>query len=528
MKGLYSLRDSFRTGLHCPGNSDEDMICSIILDCIGTLTRIHKGPDRRARYENKYSLLASKRRVFWQALREVADQNLVESQEEDFCEINSALSTMLDSFPHDNKKLLNDGCSWLPLHWAVSLPNVNILDIKTLITAQPEAVSTLTTRSFGYNPVHLACMANARVEVLHLLQAHFPLWGESVASCYGFTPLHLAVKYSSSPALVRELVRLYPPALEMEDEDGDIPLHLISSKSSEGLQILQALLDAAPHTAQYPADGLQELPLHRLLESCGGDSSPMVMEMVSTLLAAYPDAVNIRDTLRTLPIHYAAAHAPVQVFQMIAEENMANLTAVDSRGWSVASMAVMYMRLETLRYIQSIRPEVLLLGLPPPIVHLVNTHCLKSYAELCSPMSACSEILRLLLHHYGTVIAKTTEHHGGGGGEEEDGDPLGYRALYKKLTDAEEKKRLDLSYPRRLLLLAGHPSLCLPEVLRDLNYSARRGALLLFYHHHPTPAAAAGTTAAAARDTRDAADIFWWIRDGPGSKELIRAIIGFQ
>ena len=73
---------------------------------------------------------------------------------------------------------------------------------------------------------------------------------------------------------------------------------------------------------------------------------------------------------------------------------------------------------------------------------------------------------------------------------EADRDPLGYRFLYRELTDAEScsTSRLDLSYPRRLLLL--------------------------FYHH-------------ADNTCCRAADIFWWIRDGPGSKELIRTIVGF-
>ena len=85
---------------------------------------------------------------------------------------------------------------------------------------------------------------------------------------------------------------------------------------------------------------------------------------------------------------------------------------------------------------------------------------------------------------------------------------------------------MDLQYPRRLLLLAGHPSLCLPEVLRDLNYSARRGALFLFFHHRPNLPPLAFRSSPTT-NTATGATIFWRIRDGPGSKELIRIIIGF-
>jgi hypothetical protein len=136
-------------------------------------------------------------------------------------------------------------------------------------------------------------------------------------------------------------------------------------------------------------------------------------------------------------------------------------------------------------------------------------------------MSVASEILRFLLRHCRSIIPE----------EAVGSDPFGYRSFYRALSDAEEEEEgldLDLQYPRRLLLLAGHPSLCLPEVLRDLNYSARRGALFLFFHRHlpnnPPPPA---TPSLSSTNTATGATIFWRIRDGPGSTELIRAIIGF-
>jgi hypothetical protein len=74
---------------------------------------------------------------------------------------------------------------------------------------------------------------------------------------------------------------------------------------------------------------------------------------------------------------------------------------------------------------------------------------------------------------------------------------------------------VNLEYPRRLLLplLADDPSLYMPKFLKELNYSARRGALFMFFHPLST-------------DT-SVVNIFLRIRNGPGSKELIRAIILF-
>ena len=63
------------------------------------------------------------------------------------------------------------------------------------------------------------------------------------------------------------------------------------------------------------------------------------------------------------------------------------------------------------------------------------------YEELSSPMSACSEILRFLLHHYHRTIIRETDHDKGGG------DPFGYKALYEELRFHEcVEDDLDLSY----------------------------------------------------------------------------------
>eukprot|EP01036_Dinobryon_divergens_P037194 gene37194-48607_t len=213
---------------------------------------------------NEESLLGSKRRVFWQIVRDVADR---QKEIKNVDVVDSALTKVFRSFTSDTERS-NDPSSWMPLYWAVLLPSTDIQDIETLIAAQPDAV-----HSSSYNPFQLACVANARVEVLHLLHDHFPLW----------------------------------------------------------------------------------------------------------------------------------------VFQMIAEMNMANIAAVYHRGDSVTQMTVYHRRLDILLYIHSIKPELLLKKIW------------------------------------------------------QDDDPFGYQSLYENLTDAKIAEGRNFNYPRRLLLLAGHPSLCLPE-----------------------------------------------------------------
>eukprot|EP01036_Dinobryon_divergens_P034755 gene34755-44947_t len=150
-------------------------------------------------------------------------------------------------------------------------------------------------------------------------------------------------------------------------------------------------------------------------------------------------------------------------------------------------------------------------------------------------MSVRSEILRFLLRHCPTITE--ADYHAIEKDDDEDDEEEEDIAHCMRLQPMQRRKKkegldLVLQYPRRLLLLAGHPSLCLPEVLRDLNYSARRGALFLFFHRHhqppnPPPHPPPLSPSPPSTNTATGATIFWRIRDGPGSKEFIWAIIGF-
>ena len=79
--------------------------------------------------------------------------------------------------------------------------------------------------------------------------------------------------------------------------------------------------------------------------------------MVAMLLAAYKAAVNMPDDDGRRPIHYAARCAPLRVLKMIAEENMNHLSAKDL---AVAHWAVFGHRIDNLRYIHAVMPELLL------------------------------------------------------------------------------------------------------------------------------------------------------------------------
>jgi hypothetical protein len=314
--------------------------------------------------------------------------------------------------------------------------------------------------------------------------------------------------------------------VEMSDVFGCIPLLLLFldfNDSSLAQQILGELINAFPDIAQiiqrvnvFNVDSIMVShswrPLFFLLHYCNqcGNSSSGVLEMVTILLSAFPDALIIPDENGCLPIHIAAARSPVHVLQLIAEKSLDKISALTKNGLSVVHMAVRGLKLENLRYIFSIQPNLILVedskgGLA--ISHLIagihddiynsENDFKDTKHDFESPFSNRSEFLWFLLEISSSnkiALDQISEE---------------FKILYSSLSSSTN---LCLDYPRRRLLMANLPTLYEPEILRDLNYSARRGALFIFF---------------LAPITSENMTIFTRIKTGPGSNELIKSIISF-
>ena len=180
--------------------------------------------------------------------------------------------------------------------------------------------------------------------------------------------------------------------------------------------------------------------------------------------------------------------ASADVLKLIAEENMSNLSVVLPSHGSAAHWAVLMYRLENLRYIHSVMPELLssVDSLNRTPIHFLTV---KAKNSLHHPLSVASDLLRFLLRHCPS-LACAKDYYG--------------RTLYDLLS----AKEVGLSYARRLLLLAGASSLY-PGVLQEMNYAARREALLLFHSCVTRPS------------------IYSRIRFSVGGPELMRTIISF-
>lgn len=236
--------------------------------------------------------------------------------------------------------------------------------------------------------------------------------------------------------------------------------------------------------------------------------------VVWTIVKEYPQYVDHEDEKGYRPIHYAAKFASVQALQMIAEANMDNMSAATTDlVLSIAHMAVIGLRIENLRYIHSIHPDLLLKEdsegrLPISYLSLPIIISEMEIKDFMDPMSRRSEILRFLVTVWPSIIEEKSYPYFG-----EDGfvERKGLRIIYDNII-TKVNYSVNLEYPLRLLLMTGDPSLSDPQTLKtliDLNYSARKIALFVFFRHDY------------------GMDIFSRIRKGPGGIELIRIITTF-
>eukprot|EP01035_Chromulina_nebulosa_P036970 gene36970-49882_t len=174
LKRSYQFQDSIIKNV-----AREDDMFMHILDCIGSLScirAVQKTLGSRS-IEVGHELISSKYRVFWQAIREIADREItlegISTEKTSSIPDITPLSVVLNCFPNSSKH--SDGRTWLPLHFAVSLPTVDVVDVQALFAANPAAIKAHTSQFNKLNPCHLAAMMkNPRIDVIRQLQIYYP------------------------------------------------------------------------------------------------------------------------------------------------------------------------------------------------------------------------------------------------------------------------------------------------------------------------------------------------------------------
>jgi len=346
--GFHPQTDSFNYELF-----DVDRFRLHVMDCVGALISLQKEFKKIREADD---IGGAKRRVFWQSLMQVSS-----FAENEFQHTNEALSTLLLSFPDEQKGV--DGRSWLPLHFAVSLEKPNSDDISAIVSSNPESIKT-GSDSRLINPCHLFTMsssANPNLMVLQKLSIHDTYMGQSITSD-GNTPLHLAACHSKSVAFIKELVQIHPPALHMSNNAGKTPFCLVfENTASMAPNILREFLQADPELIQVRNEEENEEYHERPIHSCiQNGENPNVLEFLSILLETNHDLANVPTSGGLLPIHLAASHSSVEVMQMLYEYSPSSINVIIPGWGSVAHIAAGSQKLDTLNYIHTINPELIL------------------------------------------------------------------------------------------------------------------------------------------------------------------------
>ena len=468
-------------------DGDEENMFFHILECISLVSRVLM--NGRCMAFGDSLLSSAKCRVFWKSIAEIANLEAtateLEVKAKDFDQL--PIYKVLKCFPDQSKR--SDGRLWLPLHFAASLPNNNLSDFQVIYDSKPDCMKQILTKRESLNPLHLiAMMQNPPPETIQKLSIYHAAFLPTSKS----TPLHMAVRFSNSIEMVQELLRLNPQSVKMKDAEGCLPLHRVGENNNPAAaKILQVLLAAAPETA-CKKDKNGQHPLIYFLRS----KSPL-QDMIPYFLEANKEAVNIRDSFGQYPIHVAAWYSTLENFKLIAEANMEHLRAMTNSG-SVAHMAVRGNKLDILRYIHSLAPELLLsvdnkeynpmqvsvmietcdatlvkalYALEPraaavtskdkfTLLHHIfyGARCL----DLDDPMSDGAEVLRFLLRILPDGLTAENEH-----GE----------TPYDSLVSNDQ---FFCAYGRRVVLQAA-PKTFEPKMRRALNYLARRNVLLALF-----------------------------------------------
>jgi len=343
--GFYPQSASFDHKLY-----DEDRLQMHVMDCVGALVFYQRMFDSLNVLSD--DALCAKRRLFWQTLMQVSS-SLAENKR-----TNEALNTVLESFPDEKKA--TDGRSWLPLHFAVSLEQTNPADITTIFLSNTESIKE-GTDARQINPCHLfAISENSDLKLLQQLKIYNSRLGQSETS-NGNTPLHLAALHSTSIALIKELIQIHPPALRMVNESGETPFDLVfENTTSMAPNILRAFLQIDPALIRRPNGAKNDqVSIHCCVQS---SDNPNVLELLSILLEADNDLVNVPTSRELLPIHLAARHSTVEVMKALYERSKTSINVIVPDWGSVAHQASRGLQLENLEYIHSIDPELLLLA----------------------------------------------------------------------------------------------------------------------------------------------------------------------
>mmetsp|Transcript_14445 Transcript_14445/g.28900 ORF Transcript_14445/g.28900 Transcript_14445/m.28900 type:complete len:427 (-) Transcript_14445:129-1409(-) len=224
-----------------------------------------------------------------------------------------------------------DGNGNLPLHLVVgneSPSSLKVILVRMLLTEHSEGASTRNRK--GELPLHLACRAgkDASAPAIILLLRANP-GGPSTVSVKGALALHLACTSGAPVEVVRTLLTMFPASIAQQDGNGHAPLHCAvryNASAAVVKELLVALREGGQAVAAAPSS-TGVIPLHY---ACIFGST---VDIVRMLVNAHPDGTKKTDPEGNLPVHLAVlSKAPHDVIRFLIAANPESVTIFDGRG----------------------------------------------------------------------------------------------------------------------------------------------------------------------------------------------------
>ena len=330
---------------------------------------------------------AVRNKVFAAALKEMT-KHLTHDGAEHGDPVDPMVDKLLHAFPDSGK--LEDGRSWLPMHWAVAIDRrdddgnseVTEADVRSMYEADPMALrqhhlvavtdAEANRAELGYTPAHLLCGLDMTEKNMSLVR-HFSLLDpraftmEAVTYSgytHSFSALHVAcMSPHRTEALLRLLVQLDPSQMKSITSQGG-PLGLLCARSGNNpdtrlfqclvdadssvevvfdaittcyaqpsqsenlLRIVSKLLEVTPAAAQHKDEYDFNLAHHACTNSDRMTAAECI-EVLKLVLARHKDALKEADFFRSPAAQLAAMNAPVQVLDFVLGECPEVAAAVD-------------------------------------------------------------------------------------------------------------------------------------------------------------------------------------------------------
>jgi len=405
--------------------------------------------------------------VFWTLISEIATQMSQRSHLDPVLNALSMARLTSDNFMANTE--------WWPLHSAAACKHAS--DDKIRIIGEVRLTDhTQGIGSVEVLPYHLAAtVKDPNLDVIRRLR-RFSLSAIRVMSTNGYLALHWAAKFSNSVGMLQELLQDYPGAITAKNSHGETCMHLLCSNELAVPEMLTMVLTASPTVATMQ-DNIGNLPLH-VLTGRGSQREQMALHLIE----AYPEGPGVINLSGNTPLlHWLRGSnsvRPLGMFEVLLSSTYTDISFRDRRGANCLHLAGVSGDLEVFRRLYEARPQAiserdsrgatilhncsfallqLVYDLYPSAVREVDN---TGKTAIHYPIPSSIERVRFLIQKYPEAVSIP-----------DDSGETPYRLHLSRRWGGLAVLRL---------LLRAAPTLA-PEELRRLNYSARRLALFVFY-----------------------------------------------